>query len=374
MIMMFQKIIVFLKKDTVLTAAMILAAVSCFRIPPDGEYLGYIDFDTLILLLCLMLIMEGLKELKFFRYVGRKVLERVRTARGIILTLVFLCFISSMLITNDVALITFVPFGLLILEMTGLTNGVCFTITLMTIAANLGSMLTPVGNPQNLYLFSISGMELEEFMLLMLPYTLLAAVLLFICVCVGGKRGEITFTLEDMQFPVSRQFYTYLILFVLCLLSVAGIIPKPVLLPLVAAGIFLIDKRLFRRADYTLLLTFVCFFVFVGNMNRMESLRVFISGIIENRERLVAVGLSQIISNVPAAVLLSGYTENIKELLVGTNLGGLGTLIASMASLISYKQVAGMFPEQKKKYLIVFTVWNIVFLAVLLASGKIFGL
>ncbi len=369
---MLQKIVVFFKNDIVLTAAMFLAVLSCFIIPPDRAYLGYIDFNTLILLLCLMLIMEGLKEIQFFRYVGRSVLERVRTKRGIILTLVFLCFISSMLITNDVALITFVPFGLLILEMTGMTNGICFTVTLMTIAANLGSMLTPVGNPQNLYLFSSSGMSFEEFLLLMLPYTLLAAVLLFICVRFGGKRGEITFVLEDMQFAANRQFYTYLLLFALCLLSVAGVIPKPVLLPLVATGIFLTDKRLFRRADYALLLTFVCFFVFVGNMNRMESLRVLISGMIEDQERLVAVGLSQIISNVPAAVLLSGYTENAKELIVGTNLGGLGTLIASMASLISYKQVAGVFPEQKKKYLAVFTVWNIVFLVVLLAMGRVF--
>ncbi len=369
---MLQKIAVFLKKDIVLTAAMILAAVSCFIIPPDGEYLGYIDFDTLILLLCLMLIMEGVKKLKFFHYIGRNVLERVRTARGMILTLVFLCFISSMLITNDVALITFVPFGVLILEVTGLTNGVCFAVTLMTIAANLGSMLTPVGNPQNLYLFSASGMELGEFLLLMLPYTLLAAALLFFCVCVGWKRGEISFTLEDVQFPGCRQFYTYLVLFALCLLSVAGVIPKPVLLPLVATGIFLTDKRLFRRADYALLLTFICFFVFVGNMNRMESLRTFIGGMVENQERLVSIGLSQMISNVPAAVLLSGYTENVKELIVGTNLGGLGTLIASMASLISYKQVAGAFPEQKKKYLVVFTVWNIAFLSVLFVTGNIF--
>lgn len=366
---MLQKITAFFKSDIVLTAAMILAALSCFIIPPDRAYLGYIDFNTLILLLCLMLIMEGLKDLNFFRYIGARVLERVKTARGIILTLVSLCFFSSMLITNDVALITFVPFGILILEMTGLTGNVCFTVTLMTIAANLGSMLTPVGNPQNLYLFSISGMGLGEFLLLMLPYTLLAGALLVLCVLLGYRRGKIDFKLQKTELPVGNKLVIYAGLFVFCLLAVAGILPKMILLPVTAAGIFLADRKLFRKADYALLLTFVSFFIFVGNMNRMESLRMFISGMIENQERLVAVGVSQIISNVPAAVLLSGYTENVRELMIGTNLGGLGTLIASMASLISYKQVAGRFPGQKKKYLAVFTVWNVVFLIILMTAG-----
>ena len=348
-----KKLLGFFEGDIVLTVALLLAAVSAFVVKPDQEYLGYVDYRTLILLYCLMLIIAGLREQNFFRLIGNRILGQVKTRRGVILTLVFLCFFSSMLITNDVALITFVPFGMMILEMAGLSSTACFVITMMTIAANLGSMLTPIGNPQNLYLYSVSEMGMGEFLLLMLL-----------------AEAQV-----EQEIPVHRgRVVLYLGLFFLCILSVMGVVSEYVLLPLIGVGIFLLNRRLFLEADYGLLLTFVGFFVFIGNMNRLEELRVIIAGIVQGHERLVAVLSSQVISNVPAAVLLSGYTDQVKELIVGTNLGGLGTLIASMASLISYKQLAVSCPERKRGYLTIFTFWNLVFLLALYALSILLSL
>ena len=369
-----KKLLGFFEGDIVLTVALLLAAVSAFVVKPDQEYLGYVDYRTLILLYCLMLIIAGLREQNFFRLIGNRILGQVKTRRGVILTLVFLCFFSSMLITNDVALITFVPFGMMILEMAGLSSTACFVITMMTIAANLGSMLTPIGNPQNLYLYSVSEMGMGEFLLLMLPYAALAAVLLLIFVA-GHFKSVLAEAQVEQEIPVHRgRVVLYLGLFFLCILSVMGVVSEYVLLPLIGVGIFLLNRRLFLEADYGLLLTFVGFFVFIGNMNRLEELRVIIAGIVQGHERLVAVLSSQVISNVPAAVLLSGYTDQVKELIVGTNLGGLGTLIASMASLISYKQLAVSCPERKRGYLTIFTFWNLVFLLALYALSILLSL
>ncbi|CVI69956.1 Inner membrane protein YbiR [Clostridiales bacterium CHKCI001] len=362
---MVRKIKTLFQQDAILTASLFLAFLSCIIIHPDTQYIGYIDFNTMIMLFCLMLIMQGLKEQNFFQQIGEMILGKVGTERGIILTLVFLCFFSSMFITNDVALITFIPFGLLILEMINLSSMLCITITLMTIAANLGSMLTPIGNPQNLYLFSISEYSLQEFLLLTLPYTVVSAVLLFILIVIRYKKNQIEMRMQKQREKINKQVYYYLLLFFLCLLSVGGVIPRIILFGMISVCIFIKDKRLFLKIDYALLLTFLCFFIFIGNMNRMESLHELIINVIETHERIISIGISQMISNVPAALLLSGYTDNIRELIIGTNIGGLGTLIASMASLISYKQVAIKYPQQKKRYLLTFTYWNLIFLVIL---------
>ncbi len=350
------------KKDVVLSVSLVLAALSCLAVPPDGEYLGYIDFETLALLLCLMLIVEGLRGQGLFQIAGGQLLQRVKSGRGIAFVLVFLCFFSSMLITNDVALITFVPFGIMILEMAGLSGGVCYIVVLMTIAANLGSMLTPIGNPQNLYLFSLSGMGLVQFLALMLPYTAVSAALLAVCILAGCRQPAHGVSLGRPRPPEKAKVALYAALFALCLLTVAGVLPHAVLLAAVAAGVLLSDRRLFLRADYALLLTFVFFFVFTGNLNRIESVRGLMISLLDGHEKTAAILSSQVISNVPAAMLLSGYTDNIPQLIVGTNVGGLGTLIASMASLISYKQIAGQYPQRRQRYLLVFTLFNLLFL------------
>lgn len=363
----------FLKKEAVLTISGILAVISCFFVTPDAAYAGYIDMHTILILFCLMAVMAGLKDIGLFQTIGETLLRRIHSERQVVMVLVFLCFASSMLITNDVALITFVPLAILILKMAGMETSLCFIITLMTIAANLGSMLTPIGNPQNLYLYSTSNMALVDFLLLMLPYTLLAGVLLLVCIWLrfGSTKTEVQISQSSSSLNRFRLIY-YLILFVLCLLAVAKVCPIWILFLIVLAAVIKDKWKLLLKIDYSLLATFIFFFVFIGNMGRFPAFREFLMGILQGHVKLVAVLSSQVISNVPAALLLSGFTNEWNALIIGTNLGGLGTLIASMASLISYKQVAQNYPKSKGRYLLVFTLWNLIFLVVLYVSSVLF--
>lgn len=360
-----KRILGWFRRDAVLTISLCLAVLSCLIEPPGLGYLNYIDFDTLITLFCLMLLVEGLREEQFLQYAANRVLSQVRTVRGLMVTLVFLCFVSSMLITNDVALITFVPLGMMMLEMASQRKRLCFAVVLMTIAANLGSMFTPIGNPQNLYLFSLSGLSLPEFLGLTAPYTVGAALLLLLCVRFGCGHGTLSIRLGKAP-PLRRgPVCFYLALFLLCVAAVGGMVPHVVLLAVVTALLLWKDRRLFARIDYSLLFTFVFFFIFVGNIKQLEGLQVWIREALAGRDRLFGVVLSQVISNVPAAMLLSGYSSDLRELIIGVDLGGLGTLIASMASLISYKQLVEQDPELRGPYLKLFTLLNLGFLAVL---------
>ena len=360
-----KRILDLFRRDVVLTVSLVLAVLSCLIAPPSPAYVGYIDFNTLIVLFCLMLLVEGLREENFLQYIAAKVLSRVGTMRGMAATLVFLCFVSSMFITNDVALITFVPLGVMMLRMASLRRKLCYTVTLMTIAANLGSMFTPIGNPQNLYLFALSGLNLPEFLRLTGPYTAGAALLLGACVFFGYRHRQLSIQLGETV-PLRRgRIAFYLALFLLCVFTVGGFLPHPVLLAVVGLLLLWRDRGLFVRIDYALILTFVFFFIFVGNLKQLDVLQAWISGAMAGRDRLIGVLVSQIISNVPAAMLLSGYSSDLRELIIGVDLGGLGTLIASMASLISYKQVAGQYPSLRKRYLALFTAYNVAFLLLL---------
>lgn len=374
-----KKLCAFIKKETVLTVAIVLAVISAVLVVPDKAYAGYIDFRTLSILFCLMAVMAGLQKLGVFRKVAGMLLLYTRNTVQLVEVLVLLCFFFSMVITNDVSLITFVPFTFIVLRLSGedaMKKLAVPVIILQTIAANLGSMLTPIGNPQNLYLYGKAQMSAGAFILLMLPYSLVSLLLLVLCAAVTAKRSRIsvqgvtTVSLGDNveSETAERKGYLlpmYLLLFLLCLFTVARVMPYPVTLVIVAAAVLIFDRSTITKVDYSLLLTFVGFFVFIGNMGRMPAFRNFLQGIIGGREVMTSVIASQVISNVPAALLLSGFTEDVQALIVGTNLGGLGTLIASMASLISYKQVAGQIPEEKKRYFGWFTVANIAFLAIL---------
>lgn len=380
-----KKLCAFIKKETVLTVAIVLAVISAVPVTPDKAYAGYIDFRTLSILFCLMAVMAGLQKLGVFRKVAGMLLRHTRNTVQLVEVLVLLCFFFSMVITNDVSLITFVPFTFIVLRLSGedaMKKLAVPVIILQTIAANLGSMLTPIGNPQNLYLYGKAQMSAGAFILLMLPYSLVSLLLLVLCAAVTAKRSKIsvqgvtTVSLGDNveSETAERKGYLlpmYLLLFLLCLFTVARVIPHPVTLVIVAAAVLILDRSTITKVDYSLLLTFVGFFVFIGNMGRMPAFRDFLQGIIGGREVVTSVIASQVISNVPAALLLSGFTEDVQALIVGTNLGGLGTLIASMASLISYKQVAGEIPEEKKRYFGWFTVVNIAFLAILLVLNII---
>lgn len=399
------------RKDPVLVVAIVLAIISCAAVPPDAAYAEYVDLRTIGMLFSLMTIMAGLSRLGVFRIACRHLLSAVRGPRRLALALTLLAFFSSMLITNDVALVTFVPFALLALRTLDSPRHACFTVVMMTIAANLGSMLTPIGNPQNLYLYSTSHMALTDFLLLMLPYAAAALVLLVGAIAFFGRipehakekaarsvdAGNPASSSEDGSAdspatcgeadnaasaadanetpqlasdaddpaPSPLRVLPWAALFVLALLSVAHILPYQAIVAVTIVVALAADRRALLHVDYALLFTFIAFFVFVGNVGRIEVVSAALAQLIDGHELAVSVIASQVLSNVPAAILLSGFTSNFAALIVGTDLGGLGTLIASMASLISYKQVALVLPREKGRYFMLFTVWNIAFLAVL---------
>lgn len=383
------------RKDPVLVVAVVLALCSCAAVPPDAAYAEYVDLRTIGMLFSLMTIMCGLSRLGVFRIACRHLLSVVRGPRRLALALTLLAFFSSMLFTNDVALVTFIPFALLALRTLDSPRHACFTVVMMTIAANLGSMLTPVGNPQNLYLYSVSHMRIGEFVLLMLPYTAASLALLVGAIALFGKIPERTQTSAtrgakpddnehadeipqlatdaDDPAPSPLRVLPWATLFVLALLSVAHILPYQAIVVATIAVALIADRRALAHVDYALLVTFIAFFVFVGNVGRIEMVSAALAQLIDGHELAVSVIASQVLSNVPAAILLSGFTSNFAALVIGTNLGGLGTLIASMASLISYKQVALVLPREKGRYFMLFTMWNVAFLAILAAFALILG-
>lgn len=372
------KIIEWCKNEAVLSIAMILAVISAFFVHPDKQYIGYIDFRTLAILFCLMAVMAGLQKLGFFNSIAEKLLQMVKHIRGIVFILIMLCFFSSMLITNDVALITFVPFTFIVLHMIlgkAAEKLIVPVVVMQTIAANLGSMLTPIGNPQNLYLYGKSGMDFAEFIVLMLPYTIVSFCLLAGWCILFPYKGEKKVILEMKECTdisaYKKELMIYAVLFVTCLLTVAHVLPYGVTLALVIAVVFWLDKRVLCQVDYALLLTFVGFFIFIGNMGRVPVFNELIQKIIAGNEILTSVAASQFMSNVPAALLLSGFTNQYELLIIGTNLGGLGTIIASMASLISFKYIGKEYRHLRGRYLLYFTAVNILFLLVL--AGYVFA-
>lgn len=370
-----KKVTEFIKREAVLVIACILAAVSAFFVPPDAAYIGYIDFRTLGILFCLMAVVAGLRGLGVFGLLAQALLKRVRNVRQLVLLLVMLCFALSMLITNDVALLTFVPFTFVLLELSGeeaLRRWLITAVVMQTIAANLGSMLTPLGNPQNLFLYGKSGMGLGEFVLLMLPYSIASLILLLVWWLVKGRKSTASLKVsfpEPAVISGKKRLVMYGALFVVCLLCVLRVLDDwRICFAVVFAAVLIADRRALKNVDYSLLATFVGFFVFIGNMGRIPAFRSFLESIVSGSETLTAVLSSQVISNVPAALLLAEFTEDYSALVIGTNLGGLGTLIASMASLISYKQLAAKYPEKKGRYILVFTAANLAFLAALLGE------
>ena len=332
-----KKLSAFFKKETVLCIAALLSLLSAFFVPPSAEYLDYMDWRVLALLFCLMLVVAGLQSIGLFRFLGLRLLARTRTTRQLCLLLVGLCFFSAMLITNDVALITFVPFAVMILELAGISRLLIPVVVLQTIAANLGSMLTPIGNPQNLYLYSAFSIPMGTFLLQMLPLTLLSLAMLTLSVFLLPK-AELTVSAPEELPPLPKgRLIFYLLLFLVALSCVVRLIPWYIMLLILVVAVFFGDRERFRSVDYFLLLTFVCFFLFIGNMERIPAVSALLQSLIQGRELLLGILLSQCISNVPAAILLSGFTDAVRPLLYGVNIGGLGTLIASLASVISYR-------------------------------------
>lgn len=369
-----KKCLAFIKKEPVFCVAIVLALVSMCIMGISKKYLEYIDINVLILLFALMAVVAGMREQGLFGVISDAVMKRCKSLRSLALLLSIVNFFMAMLITNDVALITFVPLSLLMLEGQRETDKI-WVVVLETIAANLGSMLTPIGNPQNLYLFSYAGYGVDEFIGIMLPVTVVSLVLVCVIALCMPKR-ELRILKEKAANEradaegVKRlkwKMVVYPVLFVVCLLAVFHIIPHWVVLLIVLAALLIFDRKILLRVDYILLLTFVAFFIFIGNLGEIAAVREALRTIIAGREGYVGILASQIFSNVPAAMLLSTFSEDIAALLWGVNIGGLGTLIASMASLISYKFYAAREGCQIGKYMLIFTLVNVVLLILLTA-------
>ena len=386
------------KNETILIVAAILALISCFIVPPDADYKSYIHASTISQLICLMIVVCGFQRIGVFRIIGSRLLEKVSTMRGLVITLVALTFFSAMFITNDVALVTFVPFAVAVLIMAGQEDKTILVVTLMTIGANVGSMLTPIGNAHNLYLKALTGMPTSEMIGIMAPYSATAAVLLIIITCViFGSKPVSEFSSTDgsgieqnVLAPNSDQLrpdeirvtgygagyggwrtIVYCALFIVCLLAVSDFIPLWAMCVIVVVAFLFCDRRVFRNIDWGLPLTFCMFFIFIGNMKRVPEFYELAASLVGAHPLEVSVVSSQFISNVPTTLLLSGFCDQWRELIIGTNLGGMGTLIASMASLIGYKNVTRKYPDKKVRYLAVYSAVNVLFLIVLVGLSWI---
>lgn len=366
--MIAKKIFTFVRKEFVLSIAIILALLSSILVPPSNAYISYIDWDTLALLFSMMAIMKGLQKSGLFDKLGNSLLKTASTSRKMLLILVFLPFFFSMIITNDISLLTFVPFGIIVLRMADLERLLIPLVVLQTAAANLGSMLTPMGNPQNLYLYTKSGVDFIEFCGLMFPYVFLSGICLLLFVIFQKKVPIHEISVHTS--PVNlRDCTCYLFGFALCLLAICKLISPFVIAVVLLIFLLFVDRDLLTSVDYSLLGTFIAFFIFVGNMANIEPFKNFFLSILSGREMIVSVLASQVISNVPAALLMSDFTTQWSDLIIGCNLGGLGTLIASMASLISYKMLAKEYPQKRVRYFLYFTVTNILLLAILLLGN-----
>lgn len=363
----------FFKREPVLCIAALCALLSMFFVPPDREYAGYVDFRVLALLFCLMAVVSGLQECGLFGVLAQRLLTGKRQLRLLYLLLVMLPFFVSMLVTNDVALITFVPFGIMVLELVGRRDSLIPVIVLQTIGANLGSMATPVGNPQNLFLYSRYGLKPGEFFGTVLPVAAFSLIALAAACLLGfsGQRLEIAFP-ERQKITSVKSFTCFCVLFVLCLLCVFRVLPYGVLLAIVCGALLAVDRRIFRQVDYGLLITFVCFFIFAGNLGRIEGIRSLLEGWMAQSALYASAAASQVISNVPAAVLLSGFTDQWQGLLLGVNIGGLGTPIASLASLISFRLYMKTSSASAPRFLGLFLLYNLAGLALLLLLVKLF--
>lgn len=385
-----KKFVVFLKKEPVFCVAFVLAVVTAFLVPPSKAYIDYIDWRVLGILLSLMIVMKGFQKEGLFEKIANGLLNRVKSFRSLAAVLIMLCFFTSMLITNDVALITFVPFTIQVLGKIGKKNKMIPIIVMQTIAANLGSMLTPIGNPQNLYIYGLSGVSVGTMVGWMLPYSGLSLLLLCIYLLFIPKEEIIMEELgkkalrdescikepgngsldSEKKNGVVWKILVYTGLFLTCLCTVLrfSFMPWGLSLGIVVLVFAIVDIKVIPKADYMLLATFIAFFVFIGNMGNIESIHNMLASMIDRHELLLGVVSSQVVSNVPASLLLSGFTNHYQALLTGVNLGGLGTLIASMASLISYKLYAQCEDKgegTQMKYLLYFTAANLIFLAAL---------
>ena len=361
------KVLRFIKRNAVLCIATLAAIITSCIILPSAEYIGYFDFKTLSCLFITLAVICALKNIKFFTIVARRLIRLTGNLRTLAILLVVITFIGSMIIANDMALITFLPLGYFAFSVTGNDKHMAYMFILQNISANLGGMLTPFGNPQNLYLYSAYDIPTGEFTLIMLKPFLLAVAMLIAC-CFVFKPEKLTIKDSFNEKLNIKRTVIYLALFAFSILVVFRVIPYPIGLAVVFIALLFIDREALKAVDYPLLLTFVMFFIFAGNMSRIEAVNNLLSSLLEKSTLLVSIASCQFISNVPSAILLSRFTDNYRELLLGVNIGGTGTLISSLASLITFSEFRLLYPGQGKKYILLFALMNAIFLGVLTAA------
>ena len=369
---MFSRIKEFAKKEAVLCIAALCALATMIPVPPDREYFHYIDFRVLCLLFCLMGVVAGFKSQGAFPWLTYQLLKKIKSGRVLAVTLVMLPFFCSMLVTNDVALIVFVPFTLALLADLGCEKHMIPVIVLQTVAANLGSMATPVGNPQNLYLYGAYSLSAGEFFAVVLPLTVLSFAALTAASLPALPAELPSRKLKEEKLHSVRATLIYGALFLLCFLTVFRVVHYLIATAIVVSVLFVMDRKLLKEIDFMLLLTFVCFFVVSENLGRVETIRTFLQDLLTKNTLLTSVGASQVISNVPAAVLLSAFTDNWKDLLSGVNIGGLGTPIASLASLITLKLYLRWPGAKIGKFMLIFLAANVAGLLILLPFSIFF--
>lgn len=365
-----KRLAAYFKKEAVFSAALLAAVATAFFVPPSAAYFSYLDYKVLTLLFCLMLVVAGLSKAGMFQSVSQFLLQKAHSTKALSFLLVFLCFFSSMLVTNDVALLAFVPLTLSLERVLG-KQRLVYLVVLQAIAANLGSMLTPVGNPQNLYLYSYYSISPGDFFAITVPLTA-AGFFLLVFLLLFGKNSRIEAHTPQAGHPKNKKYLClYAVLFLLCISGVFSLIPYYLVTIIVCAMVFFLDRGLFRSIDYSLLLTFVCFFIFVGNINQLDVVKTAASQVVTAREYGCAIALSQVISNVPSAIMLSPFTENYRALVAGTNIGGLGTPVASLASLIALRLYLKSEGAKAGRFLLVFLCLNAVCLILLGAAGRL---
>ena len=360
----------FLSKNVVLVIAATLALLSCFIVRPDAKYLEYFDFKTLTCLFCTLAVICALKNISFFTITARKIVTCAGNTRTLSLALVYITFIGSMFLANDMALLTFLPLGYISLSSTDKEKYMAPVFILQNIAANLGGMLTPFGNPQNLYIYTKFSIPTLEFMgIMLLPFVL--SIILFTVGCLFVPKESLVLSDKGERNVHPSKTVFYLLLFALTILTVFRVIPYYLCLPIILIAVFITDKKALARVDYPLLLTFVSFFLLAGNVSRIDAVNSFLSSLLEKNTLLTTVLSCQVISNVPSAILLSEFTANYRDLLLGVNIGGVGTLISSLASLITFREYTSRVKGKTLKYLGLFTALNFGFLIVLTAAVMI---
>lgn len=355
----------FIKREIVLSIAIVLTVITCFFVPVDKEYLNYFEMDTLLSLFSMLVVVTGLKKSNVFDIISRGIISVFKNRRSLITGLVFGTFFFDMIVANDMSLITFLPLTYIVLHATSNDKYLAITFILQTIAANMGGMITPYGNPQNLYLYSFFNIGINEFIKILLPQYLLVVVLLFFA-CRFIPKSDLKLNNDKVNVLKREQFFLYFYQFIIVIASIFRLVPTWYALFIVVLLTLMIDKKIFKDVDYALLATFVVFFIFSGNISRIDLLSNFITSHISKNILLVGIISCQFISNVPSAILISKFTSNYSDLLIAVNIGSLGILISSLASLITLKSFLKYQPGNFKKYIGIYTVVNFTFLFLIL--------